>query len=256
MIVSAFTYNGEKEILDIHLNVLNDKVDEFIIIEAPTTFSGKKKPLYFENHEHLFKEFLPKIKYHVIDEDYSPEEISLAKESPNTKGATHWTREFLQKESIKKALTHLNDEDIVIISDVDEIWELPPLSMRKVWKLKLRVYTYYLNNRSSEEFWGPIIGKYKHIKNECLNHARTNAIKTEGYYGWHFTSLRDELERKLTDSYTEETYASKWVLDNLSRNIAANKDFLGRDFIYYPDETNWPRYLKENKHKYKNLCRQ
>ncbi len=64
----------------------------------------------------------------------------------------------------------------------------------------------------------------------------------------------DELKRKLNDSYTEETYNSKEVQENLESNLTNIKDFLGRDFTYSIDETNWPDYLKENKAMFKHLC--
>lgn len=263
MIVDVFTYNGEADLLEIRLNILNAYVDQFIIVEAPVTFSGKPKPLYYEKQKERFKKWKDKITYFVIDTNYSEEEIAQAESSPNTVGAKHWKNEFLQKESIKKALTHLNDDDIVFIGDVDEIWQWGQdesaykALKNEVWKLKLRVYTYYLNNRSSEEFWGPIVTRYANIKNSCLNHLRTQpTIKTKDYYGWHFTSMGglDEMKRKLTDSYTAETYANEWVMSNLENNHG-HKDFLGRDFIYTIDESEWPQYLKDNKEKYKHLCK-
>jgi beta-1,4-mannosyl-glycoprotein beta-1,4-N-acetylglucosaminyltransferase len=259
-VIDVFTYNGEADILEIRLNILNDFVDEFIIVEAPTTFSGKPKPLYYEEQKERFSKWAGRIKYFVIDEQYTDEERELARSSPNTIGATHWKHEFLQKESIKKALTHLDDEDFVIVGDVDEIWrpiDLRNMRLKKTCKLELLVYTYYLNNRSSEVFAGPVIAKYKKLKKYCLNHFRTNP----GFWdrvrggGWHFTSMAQELPRKLTDSYTKETYASDEIMANLRANIDNNKDFLGRSFTYTVDESDWPQYLKDNKEKYKHLCK-
>jgi len=184
-------------------------------------------------------------------------EIRIANNSPNTIGAAHWKHEFLQKESIKKAITHLQDEDIVFIGDVDEIWNPHDIlyyqNGEETEKLKLAVYVYYLNNLSDEHFWGPIVGRYGWIQNTCLNHLRTNAKKTKGEYGWHFTSMAAQLRKKLTDSYTEESYATPAVLAQLEDNIKKRKDFLGRDFKYKITEEGWPSYLKENKLKYQHL---
>jgi beta-1,4-mannosyl-glycoprotein beta-1,4-N-acetylglucosaminyltransferase len=254
-VIDTVSYNGEQDLLEIRLNILNEVVDQFIIVEAPTTFSGKPKPLYYEQQKERFRDFWPKIKSFVIDENYTPEEIALAESSPNTQGAAHWKHEFLQKESIKKTLTHLQDEDIVFIGDCDEIWEPAIIGMRG--KLRLKVYTYWLNNRSSENFYGTIVYPYQHIKNECLNHLRVNATKDDHFSGWHFTSMGgpDELRRKLTDSYTEETYAHPQVLINLEENMEQSKDFLGRNFTYKLDEVDWPQYLKDNREKYKHLIK-
>jgi beta-1,4-mannosyl-glycoprotein beta-1,4-N-acetylglucosaminyltransferase len=251
MVYDVVTYNGEEELFDIRYNTLYYLVDEFIVVEAPTTFSGKPKPLYFEQIRHRY----PDVKYFVINEDYTEEEIRQARESPNTVGAEHWKHEFLQKESIKKALTHLDDNDIVYIGDCDEIWSVALDPGEKVFKLGLEVYTYFLNNRSSEEFWGTLLARYKNIKNECLNHLRQSAKKTNFILGWHFTSMARDLHRKLLDSYTEETYANKDVMDNLLVNIVNNQDFLGRDFEFWLDESNWPDYLTKNRDKFLHLIR-
>lgn len=267
MIYDAFTYNGEREILKLHLSILAPHVDKFIICEAKTTFSGNKKPLYFFQHQRYFREFWPKIEYYVIHENYSEAEIALAESSPNTKGAAHWKREFLQKESIKKALeaNHIQDTDIVFIGDVDEIWNPSSIHLgiyRDGFKLPLRVYAYCLNNRSDEKFWGTYLGHYSDIKNKCLNHLRSDSHKlAEGAWeernmcGWHFTSMGGlkEVKRKLDDSYTEESYNTKNVQALLPQRHRIGADYLGRNFTFKIDESNWPQYLRDNRDKFKHM---
>ncbi len=264
-IYDIFTYNGEADILEIRLNILKDAVDQFIIVEAPTTFSGLKKPLYFEEQKNRFAPFLDKIKYFVIDDYPNDQEIlKLADESSNVPkgGPLHWRREFYQKESIKKALTHLNDEDICFIGDVDEIWNpqiLIDYTKNDVFKLKQEVYVYYLNNKSNEDWAGTIITKYKNIKDNCLNHLRTTG-KTRYLYirngGWHFTSMGgiEEVRRKLKDSYTKESYNTNQVQNNLEKRFG-EKDYLGRSFKFNIDEKNLPEYILNNKTKYKHLLK-
>ena len=261
-IYDVVSYNGEKEILDIRLNVLYPYVDKFIIVEFDETFSGKKKP------KHLLKDwnkdwvkFLDKIDYaYITKSEYSKYE-DLADTSPNVPkdGPAHWRQEFMQKESIRDTLLGLRDEDIVFIGDVDEIPDMDkfkgPITP---CKLKLKVYSYYLNNRSNEEFWGTIVGHYKDIKGRCLNHLRTNDLpRTQQEMGWHFTSQGgyENVKRKLTDSYTSDSYASPQVLNNLEQNINGIHDFLGRNFNYMEDDSKWPNYLKDHKFKYKHLLR-
>lgn len=260
-IIDVISYNGEADMLEIRLNILGQSVDQFIICEASTTFSGMPKPLHYEEQKERFKQFWPKIKYFVINEHYTPEEILEATNSPNTDGAWHWKTEFLQKESIKKALVHLKDDDICFIGDVDEIWK-PELSKWQWFlpvKIRYLVYTYYLNNLSTELFWGTLVGTYTYIKNECLNHLRSDRrlYWDKEYLGWHFTSMGgyDEVKRKLENSYTAETYADELVMTHLEENVKSSRDFLGRGFTYTLDETDWPEYLRINKHKYKHLIK-
>ena len=58
---------NELDILKLRLNILDPIVDKFIIEEATTTFSGQKKELCFEKNKDMFKEFLHKITYIVVD---------------------------------------------------------------------------------------------------------------------------------------------------------------------------------------------
>lgn len=257
-VIDTFFYNGEREVLRIHLNVLDRYVDKFIICEAKHTFSGNPKPLYFFRDQRYFQPWWHKIHYYVIKEDYTDDEIELANTSPNTWGAVHWKYEFLQKESMKKAMweAKLHDDDVVFVGDVDEIWQDAELLLPA--KLRLRVYTYYLDNRSSEYFWGTYVAPWGYIKDKVLNHERSRKdIRTAECYGWHFTSMggADEVRRKLRDSYTEDSYNKPHVRDNMEIYLRDNLDILGRPFTFHTDQSEWPDYLKKNKERYKHLLK-
>lgn len=263
MIYDVILYNGERELFEIRYNILKDYVDEFIVCEATTTFSGKPKPLHYAELIGKYK----RVQFHKIDENWSSEEIALAYSSPNTeygKGASHWVREFLQKEGIKKSLKHLKDDDVIFIGDCDEIWN--PLAnvlndKKDIYKIKQLVYTYYLNNYSSENWFGTLRTPYYQIKDKCLNHIRTSistgSYMNHGKEGWHFTSMGgyDGLFKKLSDSYTDQSYFTSDVAANLKENIETNRDFLGRNFIYTFDESCWPQYLKDNREQYAHLLK-
>lgn len=255
-IIDVCTVNGEKDLWDIHYNVLKDYVDEFIVVEFDQTFSGTKKDR-FHIYDLDTRDY-PKATFKVHLDGLYEKYKEMAEQSPNTVGAEHWKREFAQKESIKDALTHLNDDDIVFVGDVDEIWEPEPYTIQHPIKLKLTVYTYWLNNKSSEDFWGTLVSKYGYIKNNCLNHLRSiNHYKTRLAHGWHFTSMGgyEAVKKKLEDSYTRESYWTPAVESSLEANIDQGKDFLGRGFTYHLDESDWPKYLKDNKEKYSHLCK-
>lgn len=252
--IDAITFNGERELFEIRYNVLKDYVDEFIVVEFDKTFSGKPKEPSFPY------EYWPKVTYKVHREDVYGKYHELAESSPNTQGAEHWKLEFAQKESIKDALTHLQDDDMVFVGDCDEIHE--PETVEKwgnftgsPFKVGLKVYTYYLNNRSSETFHGTLVSKYRWVRTSCLNTMRVNAWKTVFESGWHFTSMGgyENVKKKLSDSYTRESYWTPEVEANLEENIKQNKDFLGRDFTYRVDESEWPQWLKDNRQRYKHM---
>jgi len=252
MVIDVTTYNGEADLFDLRYNVLKDYVDKFIVIQFDKTFSGENRVFTVPNGRY------PKASFVLHSEEQYEKYREIAESSPNTIGADHWKREFMQKESIKDALTHLNDDDIVYLGDVDEVYR-PYEAVLGVTKLKLDVYTYYLNNKSTEEFWGTIVARYRDIKDACLNHLRSNPdAKTSVSFGWHFTSMGgpEALKKKLTDSYTQESYATHEVLENVAYNIENGKDFLGRNFNYTVTEEEWPQYLKDNRERYKHLLKE
>lgn len=260
MIYDVISFNGEYDLLEIRLNVLQDVVDQFIICEAWTTFSGNKKPLYYRLQEERYAKW--NIKYHVIDEDYTKEEIELAESSSNVpKDQPWWKREFLQKESIKKALTHLKDDDIVFVGDCDEIWNPAILSRvldfdpTEVYKLKQLVYSYYLNNRSDEPWAGTFVTTYQMFHYGCLNHFRTKFQKVQlPDGGWHFTNMGgvEEIKRKL-ESYGHQEYNNEGIKSSLDARIKKNQDFIGRPFKFWKEEKDLPKYLLDNKEKYAHL---
>ena len=253
MIYDVITYHNEDFLFDLRYNILKDVVDEFIVVESTSTFAGYPKELNFPIGKY------PKVRYHVNQDQYTQEEIEQARNSPNTQGVERWMHEFLQKESIKKALTHLKDDDIVFVGDVDEIVE--PMFYKdppdKLTKFKLRVYTYYLNLRSTEQFWGPICARYGDIKNECLNHIRnlSETKNTVGDCGWHFTSQGglDNVKKKLYDQYNPEVFNAEAYAGIEDR--FGKVDFIGRDFKLEVDEKDWPEYLLKNRWKYKHLLK-
>jgi beta-1,4-mannosyl-glycoprotein beta-1,4-N-acetylglucosaminyltransferase len=260
-IVDVFHYNGERDVLRIHLSA-TPWVDKYIICEAKTTFTRKPKELYFFRDQRYFKPWWPKMDYYVINDNYSDEEVKLAQQSPNTQGADHWTWEFLQKERILKGLKAcgVQDDDIVYVGDVDEV----PMPFHRESegmypsKLKLKVYAYYLNNRSDEQFWGTYVAPYRLFKDKILNHERLRTdIRTDKEYGWHFTSMGgyDEVKRKLESSYTAESYYTPEVQASLRQRVESGSDYIGRHFNFVTDEESWPDYIKENRAKYKHLLK-
>lgn len=254
-VVDVISFNGEFDILEIRLNVLDPYVDEFIIVEAPSNFGGLPKPIYYLEQKERFKKWEHKIKHFVIDENYTSEEIEFARDSKYTNGDIRWMHEFLQKESIKKALTHLQDDDLCYIGDVDEIWEHKPYN--GIEKLKLRVYTYYLNFLSTEEFWGPMRCLYKDVKNECLNNIRNDiSFRTADYEGCHFTNQGglEAVRKKVADQYTGIIFNQELIERGVDVRFGV-KDYIGRDFTFTVDESGWPEWLKEHRQDYQHLLK-
>jgi beta-1,4-mannosyl-glycoprotein beta-1,4-N-acetylglucosaminyltransferase len=286
-IYDIFSFFNELDLLEIRLNILDPYVDFFVLIESTKTFSGDTKPLHYQINKERYKKWNHKIIHYVIQDAPSSEddlrarlhntELSvldrkIIKETLTTdnvdRSKNHWMREFYIKECIKKALVHLNDDDICYISDLDEIWNpdlLIDYSKDNIFKPILLPYAYYLNNRTNEhwEGWtGTIVTKYKNVKSSCLNHIRTHKKMREKYTyllngGWHFgfQGGYEGAKRKIIES-NHFWYNSSETLPNLENRIRSNKDFRGRNIRLWKDEKNLPIFLQKNKEKYKKFFKQ
>lgn len=287
MTYDIFTFFNELDLLEIRLNMLDHKVDKFVIIECVETFSGNPKPLYYLENKDRFKKWEHKIIHHVTkDPVVSWPELRSRLKNPNlTKlqqniiqhalttthvpmGELHWLKEFYQKECIRIPLQGLNDEDICFVSDLDEIWN-PDLEYvledSKVYKLRQIVYTGYMNVESNEPWAGVLMTKYKNIKNASLNHLR-NPVRTPYEYisngGWHFSFMGGpEMIKLKLESYGHQEFNNDVVKSQIEERLKNNVEVIashyhGRNFKLAINESNLPKYLLENKEKYRYLFKE
>ena len=74
MVYDCFQFFNELDILKLRMHVLDDIVDKFVVSEATVTFSGDKKPLYFQENREMFAAFEHKIIHKVVDD--TPMDVS------------------------------------------------------------------------------------------------------------------------------------------------------------------------------------
>lgn len=105
-IVDCFSYFNEKELLELRIHLLSDKVDKFIICDANKTHKGTPKPFTCKNTLQELGLFSDKIQ--VVEVNLpSYEEESNA-----------WVRERVQRNA---AAEFIQQDDVCIVSDCDEI---------------------------------------------------------------------------------------------------------------------------------------
>ena len=122
MLIDAFIFFDERELTKLRIKYLSSIVDYFVVVEANVTHQGKNKQWNFHKIlEEDLKDFSHKIKYHKlnIDLDEVKKEESWIHE--NDKGDSAWQIENYQRNFIKSACDEFSKDDILIISDVDEI---------------------------------------------------------------------------------------------------------------------------------------
>jgi len=281
-IVDSFIFFNELDLLEIRLNILNDVVDKFVLVESTVSHTGLSKPLFYQENKDRFSQFNHKIVHCIVDDTPNSFEEAQSRLIKNKwkdelekdilihclttsnvpYGETQWLREFYQHESIRRGLlmADLNSDDVCFVSDLDEIWN-PNLKFScddyNVTKLQQDVHIGFLNLKSSEPWFGTYFTKYKNIKNASHNHLDTFS-KTKHLFldngGWHFTYQGgvEKIKTKL-ENYGHQEYNNDQVKQLISQRLERGEDILGRNFSCVIDETNLPEYLKNNKEKYKHL---
>jgi len=243
---------NELDLLEIRLNELNDVVDKFVLVESTKTHSNKSKPLCFQDNRERFTNFLNKIIHIVVDE------------YPDCNDS--WAMENYQRDVIIKTLKeYCNDEDVVIISDLDEI---PRVDLVKKYKdadgitvFEQKLYTFYFNYlNATEPDWkrGTRLLKFKEIGDKTLTDIRMadgNYIKNAG---WHFTYLGgiDMVKYKIK-SFAHQEYNNDYYMNNkrLITLITDGVDIFERGYKYKTVniDNSFPEYIVKNKEKYEYL---
>lgn len=245
MTYDTFCFFNELDLLEIRLSILDPFVDKFVICEGRETFSGNPKLLYYEENKERFAKWKDKI-IHLVP--------------PLIETNDPFQRAAFQKDFIRTSLD-LNDDDLLYFGDLDEIWKPQEIKDDKVYNLQQLNYCYYLNNRSSEQWVGTIVGKWGTVKTNTLNYWRANHTNELTNGGWHFTNLGglDQILKKL-DSYDHQEANIPWVRENLKTRIENGQDYLGRvndwkgkPFEMWSEEKHLPKYIVENKGKYTHL---
>jgi beta-1,4-mannosyl-glycoprotein beta-1,4-N-acetylglucosaminyltransferase len=196
-IIDCFIFYNELELLTYRLNLLNNVVDYFVIVESRHTFTGREKKLYFDENKELFVNFKEKI-IHIIVEDFPYKYPNI-----NFNNKEQWKNEYFQRDAISRGIDSihmLNDDDLIIISDLDEIPD--PSTMECIKRGDIRVelskfemdfYYYNLNTKFSDKWYLSKIISYKVFKenNKKCSYFRglDGVIIKNG--GWHLSYFGD-----------------------------------------------------------------
>lgn len=166
-IYDCFPFFNETDLLEIRLHELGDVVDKFILVESPFTHQGNPKPLYYACNKSRFEQFNDKI-IHVIEDFHDT-------------ASDPWAREQAQRNRISKEIEQLDAQDIVMVSDLDEIpraASIPQLcaSLQKepeLIYLHMKFYYYYLNCEFKHIKWSRgVIAPVNLLRGQNLTRVR------------------------------------------------------------------------------------
>ena len=291
-IFDCFMYFDEDVVLEVRLNILNKYVDYFVIVESTYNHRGDKRRLLFNINK--FEKFKNKIIYVIYDEN--PQNIEEVLDNDNTSEISRKyilnavKRENGQRNYIFNALERANDDDLILISDVDEIPNLETLDINKINKkiilFKQEMLYYKFNLKLPNFIWtGTKACKKKNlvspqwlrnIKDRKYPFYRIDTffsntkfinVKIISNGGWHFSNIKtaSEIEHKLKSYLHHREFdvnpMSTKEIDDMIKNKQAiydlkvdkriNKIGDGSKLEKYPFNK-LPKFLQENSHYFKD----
>jgi beta-1,4-mannosyl-glycoprotein beta-1,4-N-acetylglucosaminyltransferase len=284
-IYDCFCFFNELDILELRLNILNDYVDYFVIVESSVTHTGVPKPYYFELNKERFNKFIDKI-IHVKVEDTPNDFINLPSidntnfdteclldinkfiqeqtKRFNRKTEIHYGRDFYQKECVRRGLYNCCDDDIIMFSDCDEIPNPSIfqnvdllLSQHKFLTCLQKTYYYFINVFKEDNWGGTRIGKFKDLKKFSYNELRAQGNYPISNCGWHFSFMggAENVKNKI-NSYSAQEMNNSHIINSVDTNIKNNIDPFFRCKLtdVKIDET-YPKFLLNNLEKYQFMIK-
>ena len=290
-IFDCFMYFDEEIVLDVRLNTLDQFVDYFVIVESKFTHKGDKRDLKFNPDK--FEKFKDKIIYLVYNHQPSEIEKINNEDGPDEIARKSlWNaiyRENGQRNYIEKGLIEANENDIILISDVDEIPNLKNIEFKKISKkiilFKQNMFYYKFNLHLPNLIWTGTKGCRKkdlinpqwlrNIKDRKYSFFRLDTFFSKNKYrsvrriidgGWHFTNIKnaEAIEHKLKSylhhgefdlnplSVTQinEIIKKKHAIYDLSVDKTKGKIGSGNKLKKF-ELDKLPKYIQENKNNFK-----
>ena len=290
-IYDCFMYFNEDLLTDLRLNILDNYVTKFIITEAEYTHNGTKKKLNFNINN--FSKFKNKIEYIVVDKE-PPNIKQLNKnDSPDERGRklifNGYSRDIYQRNALLKGLQDLNSEDLIIISDLDEIPNLENIDFETIkdeiliFKQKIFYYKFNLCYNKFPWFGSKACKKKKFLSPQWLREVKAkkySGLRLDTFFskkkytnvrfiddgGWHYTYIKSakEIFYKLSNfAHHYEFEESGLKIKDIENFILQKKiiydynidqrgyKWSGKEKLNKISEKMLPNYIKLNLSKYK-----
>ena len=187
-IYDCFSYWDEDLLLELRLNILNEYVDYFVIVEGNKTWQNNSKKLRFDINK--FVKFKKKIIYIPVTD------------MPD--GDNPWARENFQRNCISKGLVNADEDDLIIISDLDEIPNMEQIkkfnpNMRyAVFKQKHFYYKINLQGQNNPFWYGSKICVKKYLKSpQWLRNLKFKKRPFKNIDGHQLMSRENLLKKQL-----------------------------------------------------------
>ena len=283
-------YFDEEVVLDVRLNTLDKYVDYFVIVESSFTHKGDNKNLMFNHNK--FEKFKNKIIYLVYDKQPKGIEVVNENDSEGEKSRKYILnavlRENGQRNFIQNGLNKAEDNDIILISDVDEMPNLSEVNFNniseKIIMFHQDMFYYKFDLKIPNLLWTGTKGcrkKYllspqwlRNVKDRKYFPFRIDILFSEKKYssikfisngGWHFSNIKtaEEIEYKLKSYLHHREFDEQSLSVEEIQNIIENKKAIydlkvdkrvnkigdGSKLVKIKFEK-LPIYIQQNKHNY------
>jgi len=287
-IFDCFMYFDEEVVLDVRLNSLDKYVDYFVIVESNFTHKGDRRDLKFNHNK--FDKFKNKIIYLVYDKQPKGIETVNKNDSENEKSRKYILnaalRENEQRNFIQDGLNKAEDNDIILISDVDEIPNLSEVKLNnineKIIMFQQDMFYYKFDLKVPDIVWTGTKScrkkdllspqwlrnvkdrKYSPFRIDILfSKKKYSSIKFIGNGGWHFSNIKtaEEIEHKLKSYLHHREFDVQSLTVEEIKNIIENKQAIydlkvdkkvkkignGSKLVKFEFDK-LPIYIQQNKH--------
>ena len=290
-IFDCFMYYNEDFILDLRLNYLNKFIDFFVIVESLYNHKGEKKNLNFNIKN--YQKFKEKIIYIVLDHLPDSIEIINDNDDEDTKDGKYilnaYRRDNFQRNYIINGIKNASLDDLILISDIDEIPNLKNLNLGEIknrlifFKQKMCYYKFNLYLKSYNWVGTRACQKknlispqwLRDIKSRSYPFWRIDTFFSKNKYsdiyfvnngGWHFSYINsaEGIENKLKSYTHHREYDLNPLgvkkINNMIKNREAvydlSVDQRGNQFgkgqkLDVLEFNELPKYIKDNQNKYK-----
>lgn len=281
-IYDCFTFFNEFDLLEMRMQELYDHVDYFVIAESNVTHSGNPKPYHFLDNIDRYKPYADKIRHVAVTD--MPGVTEEWGQNPTTGmyeiRKNFWHNERHQRNCLVRGLHDATDEDVLMVSDVDELirGHCPDFIrydyLHNLWGFRMPMFNYRFNY-----MWvKPLIFQ---VQGQAYTVARAKTFPNLSYIrevygrvwidrnkmyddgtemsfphaGWHFSSLGDNefvsnKLRNVADYFFEEADvfdANQYIEQNTSQVVKGSK------FEPVILDEYFPKSLLDNKDRFAKL---
>lgn len=271
-IYDCFSFYNEFDVLEIRLEELWNTVDYFVLLESSTTYVGNAKEYIFENNKEKFKKYLDKIIHIKLDVPFDQQKQVFSNEIDD-----HWTREKYQRYALSRGLTDIKNDDIIIISDCDEIPRAEIIEMIKfdendydryhLYIPQLQYKLNYMKTQYPSRHGVIMVTRGRAFTNPqqereysfFWNAKPANTVEVD-HGGWHFTYLGDEkhcINKIKNFAHTEQNRSNIVEEFNIDWMIRNKYGFEGNRtserFEYVIVDDYFPKYVLNNLDRWSNM---